>query len=62
MIKIKSEKYYSVGDLAKILECSISSARRRLKKIEHMKDGMIKIPGHAIIKYIIEHTYISEKI
>lgn len=63
MIKIDSEKFYTIGEVGEILRLSDETIRKRLKEtrpghpaLDYLYDGTYRIPGKSIINYIEAHS------
>ena len=62
--RIKPEKLYTVSEVSQILCIHENTVRSRMfetredkPRLEYLYDGLYRIPGLAIIRYIRKYTY-----
>ncbi len=59
MPEIDENKLYSISEAAPLINMSESTMRRRIqnRNIDYIYDGIYKIPGKSLIKYLKKHYF-----
>jgi hypothetical protein len=56
-MKIELEKFYFSGEVAEIFRCTKKTAQKKMKEMNAIKDGRLRVAGKEILAYIKKYKY-----